>query len=137
MERVQRNRHLTDAEAEKYAKLREQIAAELPELMEQARDATATHLSMEDFSEVQQIVAILHAERERQGLSLEEVARRTDLPTADLLALEQNRNCSPALSILTRIARSLGMRLMISVRRAEAYRENRPASTAVDVEHGG
>jgi hypothetical protein len=68
------------------------------------------------FSE---LLAALRLERERLGLSLGEVARRTGIDTGDLSRLENGKDPDPSSSTLRRYARALGKRLSWSLEEAE------------------
>lgn len=130
VQRVQRDRPLTTAEAAEYDRIRQEVARELPDLLAQAADPRQCYSSFEDLEEADQFVAFLRAERERQGLSLDQIAERTDLPAADVAALEEGRDCSPALAVLARYARALGRRVILSLHMGTAYA---PEETAVEV----
>jgi transcriptional regulator with XRE-family HTH domain len=89
-------------------------------------------MNCEDLDEVDQLIAFLKAkyERERQGLSIKDVADRTGLQANDLLALEGGRNSSPALAILTRYARALGRRVILSLHMGEPFVAAMPSQPA-------
>jgi ribosome-binding protein aMBF1 (putative translation factor) len=58
----------------------------------------------------------LRAERERQGLSLADVAERTRLGRSVLCRLEGGKVPNPTLSTLRAYARALGMRVALELR---------------------
>jgi hypothetical protein len=124
IQRIVRERRLTPEEIEKYRRIREQVEAELPEMI--ARDRLAPgHASREDVAEIEQLVAFLHAERERQGIDLAEIAYRTRYKLEDLELLEGNRYPNPPIAMLTRYARALGRRVLLVSRQGEPWRDPR------------
>lgn len=60
---------------------------------------------------VRRLVAALRAERERQGLSLADVADRSGIDRAAIHKLEIGLNRNPTVETLHRYARALGVRL--------------------------
>ena len=59
----------------------------------------------------QQLIATLRAERERQGLSLTDVAERTGIDRAAIHKLEIGLNKNPTCATLARYAEALGARI--------------------------
>ena len=57
------------------------------------------------------LIAVLRAERERQGLSLADVAERTGIDRAAIHKLEIGANTNPTQATLTRYAGALGARI--------------------------
>jgi hypothetical protein len=129
MERVVRDQPLTDEELAKYDRIRQQVAAELPAMIERNRVAPG-HRTHEDVLEVQQLVAFLRAERERQQLDLPEIARRTHYRLEDLELLESDRNSNPPVAMLTRYANALGRRMLLVLRQGEPWHEPRDRDAA-------
>jgi hypothetical protein len=62
-----------------------------------------------------ELLAALRLERERLGLTLTEVSRRTGIDTGDLSRLENGKVHDPRSSTLSRYARALGKRLSWSL----------------------
>ncbi len=60
-------------------------------------------------------LATLRQERERQGLSLSDVAARSGIDRATLSKLENGRQPNPTLATLRRYAAAIGKRLEISI----------------------
>jgi DNA-binding phage protein len=58
-----------------------------------------------------ELIAALRAERERQGLSLAEVAKQTGMDRAAIHKLEIGLNSNPTHATLTRYASALGTRI--------------------------
>src|SRR2546430_1390413 len=128
-ERIVRERLLTDEEAAKYDRLRTQVEGELPDLLAGQIEAPG-HAHPEDLEEERQLAAFLHAERERQGISIDEIVRRTGYKLADVQAFEEGRFSNPPLAMLTRFARALGKRVLFSLRSGGAWRDPRPTGQA-------
>jgi transcriptional regulator with XRE-family HTH domain len=61
-------------------------------------------------------VAALRAERERQGLSLADIAERTGIDRAAVHKLEIGVNRNPTLATLNRYAEALGVRIEWSLK---------------------
>jgi DNA-binding phage protein len=58
-----------------------------------------------------ELITALRAERERQGLSLSDVAKRTGMDRAAIHKLEIGLNNNPTLTTLARYAEALGQRI--------------------------
>ena len=55
----------------------------------------------------------LRGERERQGLSLTDMADRSQIDTGTLSELENGQRCNPTINTLSRYARALGKHLIL------------------------
>jgi DNA-binding Xre family transcriptional regulator len=95
---VSRGRRLTQAEAAKYRRIREQVEQEFPPAKPDP---------------VKVAIAKLRAMREAQGLTLAEVAARTGMTRGNIARLESQKNAT--LRTLDRYARALGCELEIGV----------------------
>ena len=62
---------------------------------------------------LQQVLAALRAERERQGLSLADVTARTGIDRAALSRLENNEDANPTLATLERYAEAVGKQMIV------------------------
>lgn len=67
------------------------------------------------YWEVRQFLAALKAERERQGLSLAEVEKRSGIDKGTLSRLENGRQINPTVDTLARIAVALGKSLGLTL----------------------
>jgi hypothetical protein len=65
------------------------------------------------------LIAALKQQRERRGLTLDDVAERSGLPRAALGGLEQGSIPSPTLALLGGYAAAVGQRLCVSLAAAE------------------
>ena len=72
------------------------------------------------------MVAALRAERERQGLSLADIADRTGMDRAAIHKLEIGVSRNPTLATLNRYAEALGVRVEWSLKAVDAT-ESAPA----------
>jgi DNA-binding phage protein len=66
------------------------------------------------------LIAALRAERERQGLSLADVAERSGMDRAAIHKLEIGLNANPTYATLTRYASALGTRIEWHLERIDA-----------------
>jgi DNA-binding phage protein len=104
-------RKATDEERARHAKVREQIAGELPAIKRRARERLA--LLKKEGTPLRQVLAALRAERERQGLSLADINERTGIDRAALSRLENNEEANPTLATLERYAEALGKQMVV------------------------
>ena len=109
MKRVIRNRRLTSEEAAKYEAIRGQIAEELPELV--ARH----HERMAVLDEWQELLDELKAAREKKGLTLTDLTELTGMDRSALSKLETGQRPNPTIETLSRYAKALGKRLVLSL----------------------
>lgn len=96
-------------EAGKYRKVREQVAAELPELVARHHERIAA------LDKIDDLVKQLKAAREGKGLSLADVSERTVMDRSALSKLESGKRANPTVATLVRYAHSVGLRLEISL----------------------
>jgi transcriptional regulator with XRE-family HTH domain len=68
------------------------------------------------YWELARIIASLREERERQGLSLSEVAKRSGIDKAALSRLEGGQHLNPTWNTLTRYAAALGQEMALALR---------------------
>jgi predicted transcriptional regulator len=109
MKRITRNRRLTPEEAAKYRTVREQVAAELPDLI--ARH----HLRLASLDQLQEVLRQLKAAREAKGLSLADLAELTGMDRSALSKLETGQRDNPTVETLVRYAEAVGKRLVVSL----------------------
>ncbi len=104
-------RKATDEERARHAKVREQIADELPDIRRRAKERLA--LLKKEGTPLRQVLSALRAERERQGLSLADINERTGIDRAALSRLENNEDANPTLATLERYAEAVGRQLVV------------------------
>ena len=104
-------RQANEEERKRHAKIREQIAEELPDIRRRARERLA--LLKKEGTPLRQVLTALRAERERQGLSLADINKRTGIDRAALSRLENNEEANPTLSTLERYAEAVGKQMVV------------------------
>jgi DNA-binding phage protein len=104
-------RKATEEERARHAKVRQQIAEELPEIQRRARVRLA--LLKKEGTPLRQVLAALRVERERQGLSLADINERTGIDRAALSRLENNEDANPTLNTLERYAEAVGKQMVV------------------------
>ncbi|MFW6170907.1 MAG: helix-turn-helix domain-containing protein [Planctomycetota bacterium] len=97
-----RDRYLTEEEAAKYRKIRELVAAELPELRCRAK------ARLRELRDAAEVFAELRKVREAQGLSLGDVQRLTGIDRSALSKLERGERANFTVDTLTRYAAAVG-----------------------------
>lgn len=111
-ERVKRiYRKASAAERQRHAKAREQIASELPKLRQRA--AARLNEVIRESPPLRHVLVVLRAERERMGLSLNDIFQRTGIDRAALSRLENSENANPTLTTLERYAEALGKHMVV------------------------
>jgi DNA-binding XRE family transcriptional regulator len=113
MKRITRDRPLTPEEAAKYKQVREQVAGELPQLLERHHERMAV------LDRLQELFDQLKAAREAKGLSLADVTERTGMDRSALSKLETGQRPNPTIETLARYAEAVGKRLVVSLEDAE------------------
>jgi ribosome-binding protein aMBF1 (putative translation factor) len=103
-------REPTAEQAAKYRRIREMIAAEIPEIKQEARA-----LRQGRRARIQEAVAILKAERELRGLSLADISERTGLSKSAISKLENNQDANPTINTLSKYADALKMVLSVTL----------------------
>ena len=104
-------RKATDEERARHAKVRKQIAGELPDIKRRARERLT--LLKKEGTPLRQVLAALRTERERQGLSLADINERTGIDRAALSRLENNEDANPTLATLERYAQAVGKQMVV------------------------
>ena len=109
MKRVTRNRRLTSEEAARFKAVREQVAEELPDLIERHHERPAA------LGQLQELLAQLKAAREAKGLSLADLTELTGMDRSALSKLENGQRANPTVETLVRYAEAVGKRLVVSL----------------------
>lgn len=109
MKRITRDRRLTPEEAAKYKAVRDQIAAELPELVERH------HERMASLDQLEKLLVQLKAAREHKGLSLADVMKLTGMDRSAISKLESGQRANPTVETLVRYAEAVGKRLVVTL----------------------
>jgi len=109
MRRIIRDRKLTPDEAAKNRRVREQVDAELPDLI--ARH----HHRAEAIENLEALFPQLKAAREARGLSLTDLTELTGMDRSALSKLESGQRANPTLQTLVRYAEAVGKHLVVSL----------------------
>jgi ribosome-binding protein aMBF1 (putative translation factor) len=90
------------------------------EYRETGRIATVSEkATVEDLAAFRQLITRLRETRLARGLSLEQLAARSNIDKAALSRLEAGKQSNPTVATLIRYARALDLRLTLSVEEAE------------------
>ena len=106
--RIIRNRPLTDEETEHYQWIREQIAAELPDIRRRARAAKPRIL-------LKHVLKKLREERQRRGLSLADINARSGIDRGTLSKLENEEDPNVTMNTLMRYAEAVGKVILVQL----------------------
>ncbi|MDZ4778928.1 MAG: helix-turn-helix transcriptional regulator [Planctomycetia bacterium] len=112
MKRITRDRRLAGDEIAKYDKIRQQVASEVPELIERHRERMAT------LNDLPRLLDELKAARESKGLSLQDLTDLTGMDRSALSKLESGQRTNPTVETLIRYAEAVGKRLVVGLRDA-------------------
>ena len=105
IQRIQRDRPLTDREAARYEQIREQIESERPQVKSRIRRRVAIH---EAFFALRQV-------RLAQGKSLADMKELTGMDRSALSKLETGKRQNPSIDTLIRYADALGKTILIEI----------------------
>jgi len=104
-------RKATDQERQRHARVRQQIAGELPEIKRRAGERLA--LLKKEGTPLRQVLTALREERQRQGLSLADIKERSGIDRAALSRLENDEDANPTLTTLERYAAAVGKQMVV------------------------
>ena len=110
-ERIRRDRRLTAEEAEHYQRIREEVAAELPDIQQRARAAKPRIL-------LKHVLKQLREERLRQGLSLTDVSTRSGIDRSTLSKLENEDDPNVTMNTLMRYAEAVDRVILVQLENA-------------------
>src|SRR2546423_1295570 len=108
MKHITRKDWLTPERAETYRRVREQVEQELPELLARHEER------MVAADQVRGLLCQLRAKREQKGFSLADLRQLTGMDRSAIAKLENGQRANPTVATLSRYARALGKRLVIS-----------------------
>lgn len=106
---IVRKRHLTPKETTKYKAIREQIDAELSDLVVRHHERVTAR------EQVQGLLGELKAAREARGLSLADLTELTGMDRSALSKLETGRRANPTIETLVRYAEAVGKHLAVTL----------------------
>lgn len=98
------------AQKAKYQRVRELIAAEMPEITREAHSRRSSRRAP-----LREAVALLKAERESRGLSLADISARTGISKSAISKLENNQDANPTIHTLAQYADALRMVLSVTL----------------------
>ena len=111
-------RRATEEEQERHTRIREQIQQELPDIKQQAKQHLADALQAQEIA-IQQTMAVLKAERLKQGVSLSEMKERTGIECSTLTRLENQEDANPTIQTLAKYAAAVGKKVLVVFSDAE------------------
>jgi ribosome-binding protein aMBF1 (putative translation factor) len=123
---ITRGRRLTPEEVAKYREMREQVEREKDDIARRLKNEAPGPGTWADLHELRSLVQSLRAERERRGLSREEVGSRSGIELRLIEELEEHRELNPQISTLTRFAAAVGRHLMMGLAAGEPIRVDPP-----------
>ena len=131
MKKVYKKIERTPEDAARIEAVREKFQRERPTLDQLvASGEYAPPMPLSAFLSLRLAASELRAERDRQGLSLSEVAKRAGMDPAVLSRLE-NKGGNPTLETLCKVATALGKELVCCLRDADSpIRQDRPDFSA-------
>lgn len=101
-------------------KIRAAIEAEKDDLIAQGRQLMAD--AKKEKAALSTIIQSLRLEREKQGLTLTDIANQTGIARESIHRLEAAINTNPTVNTLNRYANALGLELQLSVGKAKPTR---------------
>jgi len=104
-------RELTSEEQARVNGAREQLEKERDEIIELAKRFRSA--KQKGGPALEDVLTLLKAERESQGLSLTDVEERTGIAKSNLSRLENDREGNPTIATLQQYADALGKRLVV------------------------
>ena len=106
--RITRDRRLTDEEADRYQRIRQQVSAELPDIRRRARAAKPRIM-------LKHVLKKLREERQRQGLSLADLNARSGIDRGTLSKLENDDDPNVTMNTLMRYAQAVGKVIFVEL----------------------
>jgi len=118
--RIHRPRvHTPEQEAAERA-LRARLQAEKPTLQDLVETGDVAQVfTMGEYWELRKTFAALKALREQQGLSITDLAEQTGMDRAMISRLENGQLDNPTIATVTRYAKALGKKVVVSLVEAE------------------
>ncbi len=114
--RIHRPRVQTPEQEAAEQAIRERFQRERPTLQDLVdRGDIAAVFTMGEYWELRKTFAALRALREQQGLSISDMAERTGMDRAMISRLENGQVDNPTVATVTRYAKALGKRVVVSL----------------------
>ncbi len=115
VQRLVRDRHLTDEEAQRYRSMREAAERERDEMSAYLKSSPPGFRSWEELAEFRALVKSLRAARESKGLSREEAAQIAGLQPEWIADLEERRELNAPVWALSSYAAAVGQQLVMAL----------------------
>jgi hypothetical protein len=122
---VYRKSERTPEELERIRAVREKFHREKP-TVEDLEGQGAVFVPMGAVMALRQLVHDLRRERERQGLTLGELAERTGIDEPELMRLETGKDLNPTFSTVAKVAQGLGKVISFAMQDLPAPRYGPP-----------
>lgn len=120
IQRIHRPRVQTPEQEAAEQAIRERFQQERPTLQDLVDGGDVAALfTMGEYWELRKTFAALRAVREQQGLSISDMAERTGMDRAMISRLENGQVDNPTVATMTRYAKALGKRVVVSLVDAE------------------
>jgi ribosome-binding protein aMBF1 (putative translation factor) len=114
--RIHRPRVQTPEQEAAERALRERFQRERPSLQDLVERGDVTQVfTMGEYWELRKTFAALKAMRQQQGLSITDLAERTGMDRAMISRLENGQIDNPTIATVTRYARALGRKVVVSL----------------------
>jgi Helix-turn-helix domain len=120
IQRLVRDRHLTEEEAQRYRSTREEAERERDDLSAYLKSSPPGFRSWEELAEFRALVKSLRAARESKGLSREEVARLAGLQPEWIADLEERRELNAPVWALSSYAVAVGQQLVMALTESQS-----------------
>jgi hypothetical protein len=115
VQRLVREHHLTEEEAQRYRESREETDREKDDLIAYLKSSPPGFRSWEELAEFRALVKSPRAARESKGLSREEVARIAGLQPEWVADLEERRELNAPVWALSSYAVAVGQQLVMAL----------------------
>lgn len=114
--RIHRPRVQTPEQEAAERALREQFQKERPSLQDLVESGDVAQVfTMGEYWELRKTFAALKVLREQQGLSITDLAERTGMDRAMISRLENGQIDNPTIATMSRYAKALGKRVIVSL----------------------
>jgi len=107
-----RSGRLSAEQRARHQQIREQVERDKPRLRREAWEHA------QEIQQAHEAMKLLRAERERRGMTLDDVARRSGIDRSRLSKLETDLGANPTLRTVHRVAKAIGVVMTISFRDA-------------------
>jgi DNA-binding phage protein len=106
-------RPLSDADRERYRRMRERLEGEKQTILAKGRRYRREH--DEALAELREVVQVLKQALHQRGLSLADVRERSGLERSAVSRLENDLGANPTLATMIRFAQAVGKRIVIKL----------------------